>query len=127
MVKRKPREGPDDRRTQLRLPIGLDVRYEVLGKKRTVKQVKQVGMGKTLNMSSGGVLFTTEAALREGERVELAIDWLAQLDKVRLQLVVSGRLLRADQTQAALLIEKHEFKTQRQPSVTASRQKGSRQ
>ena len=62
-------EISDDRRSSNRLPIEREVRYKVLGGKKTVKQV---GMGKTVNMSSGAVLFTTETALPEGERVELA-------------------------------------------------------
>ena len=47
-------EVSDDRRGSNRLPIERDVRYKVLGGKKTVKQV---GLGKTLNMSSGGVLY----------------------------------------------------------------------
>src|SRR5262249_38688328 len=99
----------DDRRASNRLPIERDVKYRVLGGKRTVKQV---GSGKTVNMSSGGVLFTTESALPEGERVELAVSWPAQLnDTLPLKLVAVGRLVRTDETQAAISIERYEFKT----------------
>jgi hypothetical protein len=63
-------------------------------------------------MSSGGVLFTTETALPEGERVELAVSWPAQLnDTLPLKLVAMGRLVRTDETQAAIAIERYEFKT----------------
>ena len=64
-------EATDDRRTSNRMPIEREVRYRVLGGK---KSVKQTGVGKTLNMSSGGVLFTTESELPEGERVEFSIE-----------------------------------------------------
>jgi len=102
-------EANDDRRTSNRLPIERDVRYKVLGGKKTVKQT---GLGKTLNMSSGGVLFTTESPLPEGERVEVAICWPAQLnDTLPLKLVAMGRLVRAEESQAALAIERYEFKT----------------
>src|SRR5215510_1966625 len=102
-------ETTDDRRSSNRMPIERDVRYKVLGGK---KAVKTVGSGKTLNMSSGGVLFTTESALPEGERVELAVSWPAQLnDALPLKLVAMGRLVRTDETQAAISIEKYEFKT----------------
>src|SRR5215510_14761210 len=102
-------EASDDRRTSHRLPIEREVKYKVLGGKKTVKQI---GTGKTLNMSSGGVLFTTESTLPEGERVELAVSWPAQLnDALPLKLVAMGRLVRTDETQAALAIEKYEFKT----------------
>src|SRR5437667_3220861 len=94
-------DATDDRRTSNRLPIEREVRYKVLGGKKTIKQVgmgktvnmssggvlfttetalPEIGMGKTVNMSSGGVLFTTETALPEGERVELAVSWPAQLN-----------------------------------------------
>jgi hypothetical protein len=91
------------------MPIERDVRYKVLAGK---KAPSQTGLGKTLNMSSGGVLFTTESALPEGERVELAVSWPAQLnDTLPLKLVAMGRLVRADETQAAIVIERYEFKT----------------
>jgi hypothetical protein len=102
-------EATDDRRSSNRLPIERDVRYKVLGGRKTVKQT---GVGKTVNMSSGGVLFTTETALPEGERVELAVSWPAQLnDTLPLKLVAMGRLVRTDETSAAISIERYEFKT----------------
>ena len=77
-------EATEDRRTSNRLPIEREVRYKVLAG----KNVKQMGMGKTLNMSSGGVLFTTEGQLPAGERVELSVSWPAQLnDTLPLKLV----------------------------------------
>ena len=72
----------DDRRTSDRLPIGQDIRYKVLGIGAR-KRVNQVGRGKTLNMSSGGVFFTTESALPEGERIELTVSWPWSVPKKR--------------------------------------------
>src|SRR5450755_990808 len=93
-------EAADDRRSSNRLPIERDVRYKLLGGK---KSVKQVGLGKTVNMSSGGVLFTTESPLPEGNRVELAVCWPAQLNhRLPLKLVAQGLLVRSDETQAAI-------------------------
>jgi hypothetical protein len=102
-------EAVDERRASNRLPIERDVRYKLLGGK---KSVKQMGLGKTVNMSSGGVLFTTESPLPEGERVELAVSWPAQLNQeLPLKLVAMGRLVRSDETHAAISIERYEFKT----------------
>jgi|SRR5450432_2838956 hypothetical protein len=102
-------EAADDRRGSNRLPIERDVRYKLLGGK---KSVQQVGLGKTVNMSSGGVLFTTESPLPEGDRVELAVCWPAQLNQmIPLKFVALGRLVRSDDTHAAILIERYEFKT----------------
>ena len=103
------REDPDERRSCDRFPIERDVRYKVFG---THKNVMQIGLGKSLNMSSSGVLFTTESILREGQRVELAVSWPVLLDNMLpLKLVASGRLVRSQGTQAAMSIDKYEFKT----------------
>jgi hypothetical protein len=103
------RSDADDRRITNRLPIERDVRYKVLlGRGAT-----QVGTGKTVNISSGGVLFTTESMLPEGERVELAVSWPAQLNNaLPLKFVAMGRLVRCEANQAAIAIERYEFKTQ---------------
>jgi hypothetical protein len=91
------------------MPIEREVRYKVLGEK---KSIKQVGLGKTVNMSSGGVLFTTETPLPEGERAEVAVSWPAQLnDVLPIKLVAMGRLVRTAENQAAISVERYEFKT----------------
>src|SRR5947209_7153473 len=102
-------ERKDDRRRYNRLSIDREVRYNVLGvKKRKIG----AGTGKTIDMSSGGVLFTTTADLSEGDRVELAIDWPAKLHgELRLKLVVLGRVVRAEDKKAAMTISRYTFKT----------------
>jgi len=102
-------ERTHDRRASNRLPIERDVHYKVLDGKKTVKYV---GSGKSLNMSSGGVLFTTASSLREGERIELAVSWPAKLDdRIPMKLVAIGVLVRTHETQAAMSIERYQFKT----------------
>ena len=96
-----------DRRKSTRWPIEREVRYKVVEGQRGF-----YGLGKTINMSSGGVLFTIEYALSEKQRIELAVSWPAKLNgAIRLQLVALGRVVRADETQAAIAIERYEFKT----------------
>src|SRR6266576_3913322 len=103
------REDPNERRSCDRFPIERDVRYKVFG---THKNVMQIGLGKSLNMSSSGVLFTTESILREGQRIELAVSWPVLLnDMPPLKLIASGILVRSESTQAAMSIEKYEFRT----------------
>src|SRR6185436_12498783 len=111
MSKKKSKliENKDERRANNRMDIKQDVRYTVLSGKSSVKPT---GRGKTIAMSSGGMLISTESPLTEGDQVELAISWPAQLDGVLpLKLVVQGRVVRANETQAAVILEKHEFKT----------------
>jgi hypothetical protein len=98
-----------DRRVSHRLPIEREVRYTVIGSK---KNARRTGSGRTLNMSSRGVLFTTESSLPEAACVELAVSWPAELDDaIPLKLVATGILVRAEEKQAALSIQKYEFRT----------------
>ena len=70
-----------------------------------------VGTGETINMSSGGILFRTESDLNEGDQVELVVDWPAKIDgAVRLKLVAFGPVVRIEQSRAAIVIKRYEFK-----------------
>lgn len=107
-----------DRRTSDRFPIERDIRYKMLDG----KTVLQAGAGKTVDMSSGGVLFTTEQPLATGNRLELSVNWPAQLDNsCPLKLVALGRVVRTDGLKAALAIEKYEFRTQGSKTFAAGR------
>ena len=97
-----------DRRASDRFPIENDVRYKLL----EAKFIAQTGQGRTQNISSGGVLFTTEAPLTLGQRIELAVDWPAQLNEhCGLKLVAMGKVVRSSADAAAINIEKYDFRT----------------
>ena len=99
----------DERRSCNRFPIEREVRYKIFGGH---KNVIQKGLGKSLNISSSGVLFTTESKLPAGQRIELVVSWPVLLNNVLpLKLVAMGRLVRSQGTQAAMCIDKYEFKT----------------
>jgi len=103
------RKDKNDRRASDRFPLERDVRYRIMNRKTG----DEVGAGKTLNMSSNGVLFTTDGLLIPGRRVELAISWPAQLNsKVPLKLVARGRIVRSEGGMAAVEIQQYEFRTQ---------------
>ena len=110
--------APEDRRLSSRLPIMEPVRYRIIGQR---KGREQIGSGNTLNMSSGGVLFTTESSLVEGSRIELAVDWPVTLDGVALKLVILGRVVWVEGARAAMSIERHEFRTRRSDLHSALR------
>jgi hypothetical protein len=70
------------------------------------------GLGTTVNIGSGGILFTTEERLPLGRMVELSVNWPARLDGTcPLQFVATGRVVRSEPTRAAVRIERYEFKT----------------
>lgn len=97
-----------ERRSADRFPIEREVRYRILTKRNTYEE----GVGKTINISSSGVLFTTDQILIPGKRIELSISWPAQLDnKCQLKLVARGRVARLEQGRAAIEIQQYEFRT----------------
>ncbi len=98
-----------DRRHSDRFPIQREVRYRVLNK----RSGEESGDGKTVNISSSGVLFTADHMLLPGRRLELSISWPAQLnDKCALKLMARGRVVRFEEGRAAIEIQQYEFRTQ---------------
>ena len=108
--KRSRLTTPNERRLSNRLPITEPVRYKIFGQRN---RRDQIGSGATVNMSSGGVQFTTESSLMVGSRIELAVSWPVSLNGVALKLVVLGRVVRVENARAAMSIERYEFKTRR--------------
>jgi hypothetical protein len=105
----------NERRAADRFPLERDVRYKVLN----YKSGDELGSGKTINMSSRGVLFTTDRHLALGKKLEVSISWPAQLNSaVPLKLVASGRVIRSEQGMVAMEIQHTEFRTQANAGVT---------
>ena len=103
-----------DRRQSERYPMERHVRYQVLSKRGS----EDAGEGKTVNVSSRGVLFTCQHDLQPGRRVKLCISWPIPLnDKCALKLVIRGRVVRSEEGRAAVEIQQHEFRTQSAGSV----------
>jgi hypothetical protein len=99
----------NDRRHSDRFSIEREVRYKVINK----RSGEETGDGKTINISSNGVLFTTQHVLLPGRRLEVAISWPAQLNnKCALKLVARGRVVRFEEGVAAIEIQQYEFRTQ---------------
>ena len=98
-----------ERRHSDRFPIEREVRYRVLNKRGG----EETGDGRTVNISSSGVLFTTDQMLLPGRRLELSISWPVQLDnKCPLKLVARGRVIRFEPGRTAIEIQQYEFRTQ---------------
>ena len=107
-VNSAPPGGYLERRGTSRFPLQEDVRYKIIQSKTH----QMSGSGSTLNIGSGGILFTTEERLPLGKTVELSVNWPARLDGTcPLQFVAVGRVVRSDSRRAAVRIEKYEFRT----------------
>jgi PilZ domain len=108
-----PEAVSSERRRSSRFPIEREVRYKTLNQRTETL----AGNGKTLNISSSGVLFTSDHDLPVGTRLELSISWPAQLnDRCLLNLVARGRVTRHNKGQLALQIQQYEFRTQSRPA-----------
>src|SRR5664280_2697612 len=96
--------GITDRRGTSRFPLREEVKYRLL----QAKAPKASGAGRTLNIGSGGILFTTEERLPMGRTVEISVDWPARLGGTcPLKFVAIGRVIRAEADKAAIKIERY--------------------
>lgn len=103
-----PADNRNDRRIKRRYPIHLEVQYKLLKHRR----VERLGSGRTLNISSGGVLFEADGLLPTSGPIELALNWPFLLHGAcNLKLVMRGRIVRSDDKAIAIKAEFHEFRT----------------
>ncbi len=101
---------PEERRSGHRFPIELELTYFLLDGKNT----GYAGQGRTVNISSSGVLFRSPHSLRPGTQIELSIDWPARIDRtVRMQLRAFGRAVRREGAITGVQILHSEFRTAR--------------
>ena len=101
--------GKQDRRNKKRFQIEQEVRYKMLYGQR----IAETGTGKTINISSAGVFFTTENVLTAGMPVELSMNWPVLLhDSCPMKLMIYGCVIRSGHSGSAVAIERYEFRTQ---------------
>jgi PilZ domain len=101
-------KGQLEQRSHQRYAIELELEYRLLGRHRG----GQLGTGKTVNISSGGVLFeTAESPLLTGP-IELMMNWPFLLEGVcPLKLMMRGRVVRCQGRKVAIASKQHEFRT----------------
>ena len=105
MEPRSDNEG--DRRSQPRYPVEAALEYQVIHGRRVA-----TGRGKTLNISSRGVLFQSNQTVAEAAPIKLEIAWPVRLnDVVGLTWHVTGRTVRSQGKCTAVKILCHEFRT----------------
>ena len=99
-----------ERRSKVRFPLELGVRYRSLARRRPAR-----GAGLVMNMSRSGVLVSARHEMRdirEGMRVELNIEWPSLLDgRVPLQVVTVGRVVRCESASFAVELTRYQFRT----------------
>lgn len=99
----------NERRSKVRFPFERELRYKLLKDNAVVES----GVGRTINMSSGGVAFLLDHDLKPGAYIELAISWPVLLENsTPMRLIAFGRVLRSAGHRSVCTIEKYEFRTQ---------------
>jgi DNA-binding NarL/FixJ family response regulator len=112
--------NPADRRNNARFPCRLAVSYQALEH----PFLSGEAVSETLNISSKGLLFSTNEPLQTGQLLQVSVDWPARLEnQVPLKLVAEGRIVRNINGQAAMRIDKYEFRTRRTKSTGGDAEK----
>jgi hypothetical protein len=97
-----------DRRSDRRYNLELELRWKLIRRRRVLDS----GVGRTIDLSSGGILFESGRHMPPGLNVELSITWPVRLhDMAPMQLFVYGRIVRAQKGSAAIRMVQHEFRT----------------
>ena len=95
-----------DRRTGRRYELELNLRYEL-----SSPGAARRGLGRTVDMGSGGLLIWTEEPLEAGRQIRLSIDWLLpDRDGGGVELFVLGQVIRSGPGFAAVQMHTWEFR-----------------
>ena len=96
-----------NRRKHRRFLIELELRYRLASGKS--------GTGESVNMSSGGLLFSCEDPLPPGELIEADLTWPFLIENGQaLELRVHGMILRSSVAGIAVSISKYQFRAEGQ-------------
>jgi hypothetical protein len=88
--------------------MNREMRYKLIEEEKIIA----AGRGETVDMSSGGIAFRSDAVLAAGHYIELSISWPALLeDSCPVRLVVYGKVVRCSDGLVACTVEKWEFRT----------------
>lgn len=117
-----PGKTSADRRVNARFPCRLAVSYHALEHPFFSGQATS----ETVNISSKGLLFAVNEPLEPNQLLQVSVDWPARLEnEVALKLVAEGRVIRVIDGQAAVRIDKYEFRTRKLKAQPASVQQQS--
>lgn len=113
MIQSLRRLDVTERRSKSRFPIALVARYAVPGRLEKVT-------GKTVNISSNGVLMTSTSRVSPGTSISVMMEWPIFLSNVRpLALCIHGTVVRSDGGLIAVRFSTHEFRTKPKPPDSA--------
>jgi len=103
-----------ERRITRRYDVHLPLQYRVSQKGGVVS----VGSGTTKEMSTSGLSFRCRRSLPVGAHIEIVIEWPARYaDLYPIDLVLTGFIVRADTTRAAVRVTSRRFRVLQQPAT----------
>jgi CheY-like chemotaxis protein len=107
------KKAAGERRINTRFSCQMDLTYQTL----EPPILSGKGASETLNIGSKGLLFASNEQLDAGQLVRIVLDWPIRLEnQVLLKMVAEGRVVRSDNCQTAMTINKYEFRTRRSPA-----------
>jgi hypothetical protein len=105
-----------ERRLARRYPIEAAVEYRLMARGAVIG----TGRGKTVDISSRGILFEAERTLPPQRIIQLSIDWPVSRDAGgTMELYVAGRTVRRRGRRTALAMERHEFRFRIEQALAA--------
>ncbi len=108
-----------ERRSKVRDPIKLRVRFRTLGRNHTVE-----GIGETVDFSSQGIFVTAPLHQRPivGARLETIVEWPVKLNGTTLlELITLGRVERCGTEGFAVSFKKHKLRPPKKDASVRSR------
>jgi len=98
-----------DKGKKKRFAIEREIHYRPIAG----QQVSATGIGRTINISSRGVCFSSSRRLAMGLSVELPVNWPMLLcDSCPMKLMIHGSVIRSSDGETVLAIARYEFRTQ---------------
>ena len=96
--------GMTERRAKRRFHMDQAIRYKIL----FGQQISEIGEGRTRDMSSSGIWFTTPSTLSAGTPVEISMQWPVMLnERCAMKLMIFWCIVRCDERGAAVAIERY--------------------
>jgi hypothetical protein len=106
-----------ERRESARFPVHLELHYRGVYPGADTS----TGIGRTLDISSSGILFSAQEQIPLGRSMEVSVTWPARLEgSCPLKLVAVGSVVRSEGNRTAVRILRYEFRTKRSALTQAA-------
>jgi len=103
-----------ERRSKIRFPLELPVRYRTFG-----RGTRSTGEGRVVNMNRNGILVSSQHDISVGTPTELSIEWPSLLHgRIPLRFITVGEVVRCDESSFAVTLARYHFRTAKR-KVTA--------